>query len=176
MSYDEDYWEEYQRRDSTDIGKQLTDSRVSLVRKYTNIAPVDIGIGGGAFVKSADCFGFDVNQKAIDWLKSENRYKDPYGQELVDAITCWDSLEHILEPEKLINKVKGYVFVSIPIYKDGAHVLKSKHFKPGEHVWYHSNNGLIDWMESLGFECLENNHMESELGREGIESYVFKRK
>lgn len=175
MTYEDYYFENYQKLDETEMGKRLTSARVDFVRKHTSITPVDIGIGAGAFVKACDCFGYDVNQKAVEWLKSEGRYEDPY-EVWSYVITCWDSLEHIPEPEKLINSVTDYVFVSIPIFENGAHVLKSKHFKPGEHLYYFTNNGLIDWFDKLGFDCIDSNTMESDLGREGIYTYAFRRR
>lgn len=148
------------------------------MRKHTKGAVCDIGIGGGAFVTSINGFGFDVNLKAVEWLQSEGRYLDPYmlPSQSVPAITCWDSLEHIPEPEKLIEKVDGYAFVSIPIFNSGYHALQSKHFKPGEHIYYFTNNGLIDWFDNLGFDCIDSNMMESDIGREGIYTYAFERR
>lgn len=160
------------------MGKSLTDARISFVSQYTDMGIIDIGIGGGAFVNEMDCFGYDVNEKAIEWLLDRFSFIDPYdaGDKSINAITCWDSLEHIPEPERLIEKVKNYVFVSIPIFNSGFHVLKSKHFKPGEHLWYFTNNGLIDWFDRLGFDCIDSNKMESDLGREGIYTYAFRRR
>lgn len=155
------------------MGKRLTDARVSFVRKYADLGIVDIGIGGGAFVRAADCFGYDVNANAIKWLKDNGKYKDPYNG--CDAITCWDSLEHIRYPDELLRNVRKFVFVSIPIFRDVDHVLSSKHFKPGEHVWYFTHEGLVNFMKLQGFDLLESNAMESDLGREGINSYAFKR-
>lgn len=160
------------------MGKSLTDARAGFVNQYTDMGIIDIGIGGGAFVNEMNCFGYDVNEKAIEWLLDRFSFIDPYDAEdkSINAITCWDSLEHIPEPEKLIKKVKNYVFVSIPIFNSGFHALKSKHFKPGEHLWYMSNNGLIDWLNRLGFDCIDSNDMETKIGREGIYTYAFKRR
>lgn len=156
------------------MGKQLTYSRVGFVRKYTDLDILDIGIGGGAFVEAADCYGYDVNEKAVSWLLSCKRFRTPYSSG-VDVATFWDSLEHIRNIDGLLLNIKKFVFISIPIFDSVEHVLKSKHYKPGEHLWYYSHDGLINFMASQGFELLECNKMESDLGREGINSYAFKR-
>jgi len=84
-------------------------------------------------------------------------------------------LEHIPNPEALIHQVKEYVFVSLPIFDNPATITKSKHYRPGEHIWYWSDFGLIKWFKELGFINIEKNSMETELGREAISTYVFRR-
>jgi hypothetical protein len=175
MTYEGSYFSKYQAMDMTDMGWSLTDARIKLVDKYYwGESLIDIGIGGGLFVSTIGCKGYDVCNQAVDWLKARNDYRDPYVC-YPEAITCWDSLEHIPEPQELINRATRFVFVSMPIYKDRDDCINSKHFKPGEHLHYWTHNGLLDWFARLGFICLEHNQIESDLGREGISSYVFKR-
>lgn len=177
MDYDGDYWLSYLDRDSSDMGSKLTDARVQMVRRFMGDRAhevVDIGIGGGRFVDMLGCYGFDVNERAIEWLEDQGKYRNPYWHD-TDAITCWDSLEHIPDPEALINAVESLVFVSMPIYQDQADCLRSKHYKPSEHIWYFTQQGLVDYMSNLGFTCLLVDDVESRLGREGIKSFVFKR-
>nr|WP_230964181.1 methyltransferase domain-containing protein [Pseudomonas aeruginosa] len=107
-------------------------------------------------------------------MRAQERYYDPY-QHHAEAVTCWDSLEHIPEPEKLLDHVGEWLFVSMPIYKDQTDCLASKHYKPGEHCWYWSLPGLVAWCERQGFELVEMNEAESDLGREGITSFAFRR-
>lgn len=182
MNYDSGYFAHYQKLDATPMGAALTKARVELVSKYiANSSPlVDIGIGGGRFVTDSRGMGYDVCPDAVKWLKECGRFHDPYPSSEhytrpVEAITCWDSLEHIPEPEKLLVRVREWLFVSMPIYKDMADVLQSKHYKPGEHLHYWTLAGFIAWCERQGFEVQEVNHAEDELGREGITSFAFKR-
>ncbi|MCY1314289.1 hypothetical protein D9M70_649130 [compost metagenome] len=63
----------------------------------------------------------------------------------------------------------------MPIYDSQAHCLQSKHYKPGEHIHYFTLNGFITWCQRQGFELVEINQVESELGREGITSFAFRR-
>lgn len=172
MDYRGPYFEKYQALDATDMGAALTRARVELVRKHFNGQVVDIGIGGGRFVTEAHAMGYDVNPEAVAWLGE--RYYDPYLHH-AEAVTCWDSLEHIQSPEALLDHVGQWLFVSMPIYKSQADCLASKHYKPGEHVWYWTLQGFCDWCARQGFELMEINHAESELGREGITSFAFRR-
>jgi len=156
------------------MGGLLTRARLELVGKYCKPnETVDIGIGGGRYVQESGGFGFDVCEDANNWLGE--KFRNPYHCGPVGAITCWDSLEHIPEPEKLLGQVSNWIFVSMPIYDNLAGVLESKHYKPGEHLHYWTLQGFISWCAKQGFECIEVNHAETELGREGITSFAFKR-
>jgi len=175
MRYEGQYFAHYQKLDATPMGGLLTKARLELVEKYAQASEgVDIGIGGGRYVKESWGSGYDVSSEAVDWLTRISSYVDPY-EKPVYAITCWDSLEHIPEPEKLLAQVTDWLFVSMPIYHDMADVLQSKHYKPGEHLHYWTLPGFVNWCEAQGFELQEANHAESELGREGITSFAFKR-
>ncbi|EPK2878807.1 class I SAM-dependent methyltransferase [Pseudomonas aeruginosa] len=173
MDYTGPYFEKYQLLDATPMGTALTTARVDMVRRHFDGEVLDVGIGGGRFVVESGGKGFDVNEEAVQWLKSRNAYADPYKG--VAAITCWDSLEHVPDPEALVRSVGEWVFVSMPVYKDQADCLKSKHFKPGEHLHYWSVRGLVGWFAKMNFGCVEINERESELGREGITSFAFRR-
>lgn len=174
MNYDSGYFAHYQKLDETPMGAALTKARLDLVRKFTDPAfGCDIGIGGGRYVKESEGFGFDVCPDALEWLGNSGSLCGEHNS--IQVATCWDSLEHIPEPEKLLARVSEWLFVSMPIYKDIADVLQSKHYKPGEHLHYWTLAGFIAWCERQGFEVQEVNHAEEELGREGITSFAFKR-
>ncbi len=175
MQYSGAYFAHYQELDQTPMGEALTKARLNLVEKYTKASlGVDIGIGGGRYVKESWGDGYDVSREAVEWLRKNGAYRDPYAAS-VPHVTCWDSLEHIPEPEKLLAQVRDWLFVSMPIYDNLADVLQSKHYKPGEHLHYWTLQGFIAWCAEQGFECVEINHAETELGREGITSFAFKR-
>lgn len=176
MLYSGDYFAHYQKLDNTKMGALLTRARLELVGKYTSPGiSLDIGIGGGRYVQESGGYGFDVCEDAKKWLVANNAFVDPYEQQ-VDVVTCWDSLEHIPDPRALLVQVRKWLFVSLPIFEfSGEDVTSSKHYKPGEHLWYFSSTGFINWCAEQGFECVEMNRVESDLGREGIMSFAFKR-
>lgn len=90
-------------------------------------------------------------------------------------MSFWDSLEHIHNPTDLLDCIENYAFISTPIYKDKEHILRSKHFRPDEHCWYFTKDGIINFMSNFGFYCIEYSNIETEIGREDIGSFVFKR-
>jgi len=175
MRYEGQYFEHYRKLDATPMGALLTKARLELVSKYYEPRlGVDIGIGGGRYVEESRGCGFDVCDDAVNWLHTGDCYLDPYAGP-VSAITCWDSLEHIPDPEALLAQVTKWLFVSLPLCETAEEWQESKHFKPGEHLHYWSLGGFVNWCEAQGFQLMEANHAESELGREGITSFAFKR-
>ena len=173
--YDDDYWQKYRRYDATPTGELLTTCRLDLVHRFNVGSVIDIGIGGGKFVESCPgALGFDINPAAIDWLKSGGKWADPYAT-IFEAATFWDSLEHIHNPRPILRNVRRYCFVSLPIFKDCNHILRSKHFRKDEHCWYFTRRGINLFMRSFGFKQLERSTMEQACGREDIETYVFER-
>jgi hypothetical protein len=172
--YDESYFLKYVAMAQTEMGQKLTQARVDLVNKYTHGTVLDIGIGCGSFVSSRpDTYGYDINPYAVNWLIDRKIYRHPFKG--AEALTFWDSLEHIHDPTLMLQGAKEYVFISAPIYENAGHVLQSKHFRKDEHCWYWTSIGIRNFMHRFGFGCVEENYMETELGREDIGTFVFKR-
>lgn len=175
MPYDAEYFAKYRRQADTPIGHALTQARIDLVARHYDGEILDVGIGCGQFVESRlFTVGYDVNPAGIQWLRERGWYRDLYAGNYV-ACTFWDSLEHIQDPAEAIGHVRQWAFVSLPIYDGAEHVLRSKHFRKDEHLWYHTDDGLRWWFAQQGFECVEANDMETQIGREGIGSYAFRR-
>lgn len=174
--YAEDYFEKYRKLAETEIGKALASARVDLVNKYTHGEVVDIGIGSGAFIEArgAKTYGDDINEVARNWLDDRCLLRNLADG--VESACFWDSLEHFEYPEEAVSYVDKYCFISMPIYRDAYHVLKSKHYRKDEHYWYFTKQGLIDWMDENGFDFVEYSDIETRIGREDIGSFVFKRR
>lgn len=179
--YDDEYFNQYLEREDSETGRKLNDFRSELVNRYTKGRILDVGIGNGAFIKNrGNCWGYDVNPKGVEWLKRRNRFLNPYEEGLdyegIAGITFFDSLEHIMHPSKLLERVGGQiVFVSIPIFNNLVHLLASKHFKRNEHIYYFTIDSFVNYMSSLGFKWLEFSNQEITCGREDIYTFVFKR-
>lgn len=168
--YDAAYFKKYEHYDRTKLGCNLTDARLAFVRKhYFKGSLVDIGIGGGLFVLTANCRGYDINPHARAWLAAQERFVNP-SLVAVDAMTFWDSMEHMDYPELLIQNARQWVFVSMPIYRSKEHCLGSKHFRPGEHVWYFTST---DWQSS----CCKwgSNSLQSPTLKRGLDVRIFLR-
>lgn len=174
--YGEAYFENYRELDRTPMAKRLNDARLRLVERHWKCTSqmVDIGIGGGSFMDAADCHGWDINPRAQHWLREHERLIDPRVQR-VRAATFWDSIEHIRDPSIILANVERWAFVSTPTYASANAARGSKHFKPGEHLWYFTERGIVRFMHEHGFRLRESNLMESDIGRDGIGSFAFER-
>lgn len=175
--YDEAYFEKYQRYARTERGQAITAARVDLVRRFTDRHVVDIGIGSGDFISARMgwTWGYDVNPAGVRWLQGCGRWCDPYAQP-VEAISLWDTLEHIPDPGALLRNVLHHVFVSLPIVPgDGPPPADWKHLRRDEHCWYWTRAGFRRWMAGHGFEQMTVSDVETRLGREDILTFVFER-
>lgn len=173
--YGADYFEHYRKLDRTVIGRRLALVRLALVAAHWDGPLIDIGIGGGGFVKSYEgASGWDINEHALRWLYGEGLLRDPRIIPF-ECATLWDSLEHMRDPSLILNNVTRWAFVSTPIYRDADHARHSKHYKPGEHLWYFTERGLHAYMKRLGFKLRESNALECDCGREDIGSFAFER-
>lgn len=141
---------------------------------------VDVGIGSGLFVKTLRTFGYkawgmDINPHAIRWLNERGwLWKEDNP---ITAMTFWDSLEHLSNPvEFILSRSPQFVLVSTPIYFNEQDCLHSKHFRPDEHLWYFTQEGLQMMMKKIGYSLLEENWDESRKAkRENIMSFAFQR-
>lgn len=183
--YDDGYFEEYVKRSQTPVGKGITQFRVDLVDRYTTGDVLDIGIGCGAFIEARNAefvssprrtLGYDVNPRGIEWLQSRGLWCDWREADGVPAVTLWDVLEHLPAPHELLDKVTRFAFVSIPIFEGPEHVLRSRHYKPGEHLHYFSRDGFYRWAAGYGFSVVEETWAEScQFKRDSVATFVLKR-
>lgn len=172
------YFDHYAKMDGGEIGKKIHAGRVAMVNNYAGSAcPVlDVGIGSGEFIRSRpNTFGIDVNPKAQQWLKSKGLAAA--GFDGFKAFTFWDVLEHVENPDSYFKQMEqgSFLFTSLPIFDDLSKVRESKHYKPGEHLYYWTEQGFADWMAEYRFRCLERSTFESDAGRESIGSFAFVR-
>lgn len=179
VEYGEDYFKKYINYESTDIAKKLNEFRTKITEKYCK-SLLDIGIGSGEFIKSCNIkvLGFDINPLAELWLKENNLFSNPYVEmPSVEGLTFWDSLEHIPNPNDLLDLVKQgqYVFVSIPIFSDLLTLKNSKHYRPNEHYYYFTTKGMIKYMQDSGFQIIEIEDGETQAGRQDILTFVFQK-
>ena len=181
FEYGADYFAHYEAIANTEAAEGLNRVRLQMLERHIsgNDVVVDVGIGAGTFIEACDAadvrvYGYDVNPRGVDWLVSRGRYRDPYLSRC--HVACfWDSLEHIANPTALLRNVSHAVLVSLPIFRDASHARLSKHYKPGEHIWYFTDAGIIWFMERHDFALDEHNVSEC-AWRDEIHSYAFHRK
>ncbi|THD46635.1 hypothetical protein ERD95_15730 [Enterobacteriaceae bacterium ML5] len=173
--YDDGYFARYQKMADTEMGRELTAARIRLVARHYQGPLLDVGIGAGQFVEARpETKGYDVNPAGVAWLQQCGLWADLYADRY-SALSLWDALEHIDRPDVAVGKAEKWVFVSVPIFDNVEHILHSRHYRRDEHIWYWTHNGLVNWFKSQSFKLAEHNLVESELGREDIGSYAFRR-
>lgn len=176
--YDLDYFQYYIKLGQLPLGLSLNRARVDLVNKYTKGMVCDVGIGCGTFIqtRATNVVGHDINPAGEEWLKEHGLWHDITKKDNhIESASFWDCIEHIPDPSQYFANVDSHIFASLPVFKDADTVVKSRHYKPGEHCWYFTDWGFVKWMEHFGFHLLEMNQMETDLGRESISSFVFSR-
>lgn len=178
IDYDKDYFDKYIKYGGSQTEVILNKIRKDTVNKFYRGPILDIGVGNGSFITDyAKEFlgskGYDINQSAVDMLKSADMYSDNLSS--FGAMTFWDSLEHMVNPIKMLSfiPVGGWAFVSIPIFKNLREIRKSKHYRPDEHLWYFTSDGFIRFMEGeCGFRVVDQHVLETtEGGREDIKTF-----
>lgn len=177
-AYFDDYIERSRLRDSD----RLMLVRENTVRNHHNGEIVDFGAGACTFVQHMKqtgyrgITGYDINPWSVQVLTNSQLYRDPWTGRKPEAMTFWDTLEHVADPEAIVSRVGKWAFLSAPIFLCMDHARRSKHYKPNEHIWYFTARGLRSLFERCGFVCVEEHNKESETCREGIGTFVFKRK
>jgi hypothetical protein len=173
--YGEDYFDLCSGYEGTAIGEAINKARIALVARHFSGRVCDIGIGSGAFVAARpDTQGYDINPRAVDWLRQRGLLAKPQG---FAAYTLWDVIEHVPTPEDYFSLVPlhGFLFASIPTFRSLRKIRESRHYRPGEHLYYFMHSGFVEWMRMHGFTLLEHNDAETMAGRDSIRSYAFKR-
>jgi hypothetical protein len=182
IRYDKDYFEKYVGYKASDIANKINLARCTLTERYCRKSIIDVGIGSGEFIERSNLkvYGYDINPYAIRWLRERNLYLDFYNSEIpeeVEGWSLWDTLEHIPKPSVLLNLVpkNRYVFLSIPIFDTFKNIEQHKHYKPREHLYYFTHDGLIKYFAEAKFILMETNTKETEAGRYSIGSYAFRK-
>ena len=182
VEYGDAYHDTYARLEGSEIAEKLNAGRCAMLARHAadGATVLDIGAGSGAFVRAAQSWGysakgFDVIPKTVAHLRAFEAYADDPGR--FDVVTFWDSLEHIDAPETVLKRIERgtLVLVAIPIFDDLKKVRESKHYKPGEHLYYFTAPGFIDWMGLHGYRLLEQSTHETDAGRESIGAFAFRK-
>lgn len=180
VSYGDGYFTLVQAYEGSAIANAVNAGRCALLARHlpAGTALLDIGAGTGAFVRAAaaagyDAKGFDVIPKAAERLRQAGAYAEDASA--FNAVTLWDCLEHMEDPAACLQTVAldARAFISLPIFTDLTEIRASKHYRPGEHLYYWTATGFITWMARQGFILLEQSHHEIEAGRDSIGAFAF---
>jgi hypothetical protein len=160
------------------IAQRLNLGRVHFVNHFVgpDFPVLDIGVGSGEFIAHRpNTWGYDVDEKAVALLRSIDRWSADFRA--FRAFTFWDVIEHVEEPNFYFrHMVPGTrAFFSIPIFNDLNSIRQSRHYRPGEHLYYFTEQGFIDWMRSYRFQRIGYSNFEVEAGRDSIMTFAFER-
>jgi 2-polyprenyl-3-methyl-5-hydroxy-6-metoxy-1,4-benzoquinol methylase len=182
IEYGDAYHAHYAKLEGSEVERKLNAGRCAMLARHApaESSVLDIGAGAGTFVKTARSWGFaamgfDVMPKTVEHLKATGAFADnPDG---FDVVTFWDSLEHIRAPESVLKHINAgaLVLVAIPIMDDINKVRESKHYKPGEHLYYFTDAGFVEYMQMHGFRLIERSTHETDAGREAIGAFAFRK-
>ena len=202
--YGKGYFANYVDRAGTEVANQLNRVRMATVygilgdRMDPNpegpTSLIDVGIGSGEFLQwmmdrkgvahSMACYGYDINPEGVNWLWNRMIFLDPYEMGRISGsslVTLWDTLEHIPEPQSFFALFEpgAWLACSLPVFAaplTEAVLLASKHYKPDEHLYYFTRGGLIHWLDRHGFDFIRYHDGETTAGREGIGTFVFRKR
>lgn len=100
-------------------------------------------------------YGDNIFHGSIDDYESED--------EFFDVITLQDSLDHMLSPEKILNKCNkllkpdGYIIIKVHNMDSLYAKISGKNFYafiPPEHLFYFNKKSMIHLLKSTGFETV----------------------
>lgn len=182
VKYGAEYLAKVQAYEGTEIAGRVNSGRAAMLRRH--LAPgasvLDWGAGSGEFLRDARAAGFrvsgfDVIPQTRIALEAAGAYAENPGE--FDALTLWDTLEHLPKPMGVLARVApgALVFVSLPIFEDLRRVRESRHYRPGEHLYYFTEPGFVGWMAAHGFALIECSDHEVEAGRDSIGAFAFVR-
>ena len=169
MKYNIEYYEKMLREYSA-TAEQISRLRWAWIKDINPKTVLDYGCGCGWFrawrPSGIEVYSYDIAdypQTGID-LK------------MYDVVCFWDVLEHIpdfsdIEP---ILALARHIALTIPIFNQEVTLSKWKHFKPGEHIHYFTENTLIALFERYSFVYMASGTPECPPRKE-VTSFLFKK-
>lgn len=142
---------------------------------------LDLGVGDGALLKylidtvGIEGYGLDISEKAVAFCRAQglnvdladvNAPLDQYLTDPVDYVVLSEIIEHIPDPERLLNElrphVRGAILVSVPntgFYTHRLRLLMGRFplqwvVTPGEHLRFWTYTDFKWWARQLRFEVV----------------------
>ena len=150
-----------------DHDKQVAILRLNEYNPYLHkgMKGLDIGSSNSAFVHAARAKqfdfmgidpGHDIGDSSVTVRSTIQEYD--FSSLKFDIITMHDSLEHMVEVRKIMQKVvglmndKAYLIIDIPDYyvPEGLH-----HWRPVQHLWYWNRDQMIAFLQEFGLSIVK---------------------
>lgn len=133
------------------------------------ITLLDYGCGVG-FMKALAPYNYCVDTFDIMPTPTTGITREEY-----DIITMYDVLEHIPDFQDVayILRTAKYAVISVPVKPADVPWKGYKHFKPGEHLHYFTDDLIKHLFDYMGFDFICQGNPECP-PRQYITSYIFK--
>lgn len=182
VEYGSAYWSKVRSYEGSDVSSRVISGRLSMLSRHAERGAklIDYGCGSGEFVRAAvergfAARGYEVMPEGIESLLAHGLYAGDVSQ--FDVVTMWDVIEHLEYPHSVLWRLKldAVALFSIPVFSDLRRIRESKHYRPGEHLYYWTCDGFVRWLRSYGYSLLEYSDHETIAGRESIGAFAFRR-
>ena len=165
IEYDYNYSSDYNKHGER--GNYLSYLRFGVLLGVLQRLPrniVDVGYGNGSFLKVCkenikDVYGCDISEYPVpDGCKKIALFDISN----IDVTCFFDSLEHFDDINIIKHLDTEYVFISVPWCHNFSTDWFTKwyHRKPNEHLWHFTMNGLINFFDQSGFDCIFKSNFE----------------
>lgn len=200
--YDETYFEKFKGFAESGESDGLCSCRVHTIKSLIDVVKniMDFGCGAGDFLAaasrsfSAKATGIEINRDAANYLIQKypeievfaslfEWAKQTEKSDLFQVITAYDSLEHLIHPERFINIANkmltpgGLLVISTPYLPENIFpedLERWRHCRPVEHFNHPTKKGLLMKLSELGFDHLWSGFPEDEFRKPGGDCFEGK--
>jgi len=180
--YKEDYFkgEEYlDYENDKDLIQKNFQKRIRDIQRYRNEGKLfEIGSAYGYFLdlakKTYGVEGIDICEEPTEFARKKlglnvhtGSYLDFSISKPFDIFCMWDTIEHLPEPEKFIEKISkdltsgGYFFLTTGDIGSLIAKIRGKRWRmihPPTHIFYFSQKTISTLLEKNGFEVIKISH------------------
>jgi len=152
-----------------------------IIRRIKSGRLLDIGCGTGSFIRylrdnsTFEVYGTEINEKTISELKEKHELDVRFGnlceinfsEDFFDAITLWDVIEHLPNPQRTLNEIKrilkpeGILVIRVPNGNSLDFKIFGKYWAgldAPRHYYVFTRETLRRLLNEVGFEI--NSHQK----------------
>lgn len=152
--YNGNYVAQYRKLEARESMSHL---RLGLLKSFCEAGTLlDVGYGGGDFVRLALKAGYDAYGVDVHGVDCGVRERSMLEHVRWDVVTFFDSLEHFADLDLVRQLIERALFVmvsmpKVPKFRTAEELRSWRHYKPGEHLHYFSYQSLdrLLWPKQL---------------------------